>query len=163
MNSSRLEQAHKRLLSALDTLESAFVGKGDGDYARSQVEELEARIISLQKERDAALAEKASLQDRYNDLAEAFEGLNSLICFALKSNSNFAVIKTLGDLGAGVDVVSEGEIRRALKCGIDASKIVFSGVGKTAEETRATNLQQEQFRRYKENRDYQQAQSAYKS
>ena len=77
MNSSRLEQAHKRLLSALDTLESAFVGKGDGDYARSQVEELEARIISLQKERDAALAEKASLQDRYNDLAEAFEGLRA--------------------------------------------------------------------------------------
>lgn len=76
----------------------------------------------------------ATITHHYQVLAQAFEGLNSLICFALKSNSNFAVIKTLGDLGAGVDVVSEGEIRRALKCGIDASKIVFSGVGKTAEE-----------------------------
>lgn len=57
-------------------------------------------------------------------------GALPLVAFAVKSNSNLAVLKTLGDLGAGADTVSEGEIRRALAAGIPASRIVFSGVGK---------------------------------
>lgn len=79
----------------------------------------------------------ATLTHHYEVMESAFSGLRDvLICFALKSNSNFAVIKTLGAAGAGMDVVSEGEIRRALACGISASKIIFSGVGKTAAEMR---------------------------
>ena len=62
--------------------------------------------------------------------------LDPLICFAVKANSNIAVLKTLGDAGMGADVVSEGELRRALAAGIAPSKIVFSGVGKTREEMR---------------------------
>jgi len=59
---------------------------------------------------------------------------HSLVCFAVKANSNIAVLRVLGQAGLGADVVSEGELRRALAAGIPASKIVFSGVGKTREE-----------------------------
>lgn len=79
----------------------------------------------------------ATLSNHYRVMEAAFAGLKNVqICFALKSNSNFAVIKTLAALGAGTDVVSEGEIRRALACGVDPKKIIFSGVGKTADEMR---------------------------
>lgn len=71
---------------------------------------------------------------QYQQLAQALRPFSPLICFAIKANSNQAVIKTLGQLGAGADVVSGGELRRALAAGIPAGKIVFSGVGKTAEE-----------------------------
>ena len=70
-------------------------------------------------------------------VAEGLRGVSGsdpLIAFAVKANSNIAVLKTLGRLGAGADTVSEGEIRRALAAGIPADKIVFSGVGKTASE-----------------------------
>ncbi len=60
-----------------------------------------------------------------------------LICYSVKANSNIAVIATLAKLGAGADIVSQGEMVRALKAGIDPSKIVFSGVGKTADEMHA--------------------------
>lgn len=60
-----------------------------------------------------------------------------LICYSVKANSNLAVIATLAKLGAGADIVSQGELMRALKAGIPAEKIVFSGVGKTAAEMRA--------------------------
>ncbi|KAB7497898.1 Diaminopimelate decarboxylase [Armadillidium nasatum] len=59
---------------------------------------------------------------------------NGLICFAVKANSNIAVIKAVADMGGGADVVSEGEIRRALAAGIPSNKIIFSGVGKTEKE-----------------------------
>ncbi len=75
-----------------------------------------------------------SLAYQYNHFKEAFGDLDLLICYAVKANTNQAVIKTLGDLGAGADVVSEGEMRRALKAGIPASKIVYSGVAKTRSE-----------------------------
>ncbi len=76
----------------------------------------------------------ATLSRHYNVLKDAFEGLDLTICYAMKANSNQAVIKTLADLGAGMDVVSEGELRRARAAGVPARKIVFSGVGKTAAE-----------------------------
>lgn len=76
----------------------------------------------------------ATLTRHYKVFAQAFQDTDTLICFALKSNSNLAIIKTLGKLGAGADVVSEGEIRRALAAGIPANKIVFSGMGKTVQE-----------------------------
>lgn len=76
----------------------------------------------------------ATLTRHYRVFAEALAGLDLLVCYAMKANSNQAVVKTLGDLGAGADVVSEGELRRALAAGIPADRILFSGVGKTAAE-----------------------------
>ena len=76
----------------------------------------------------------ATLSRHYRVFDEAFAGLDHLICYSLKANSNQAVVATLARLGAGADVVSEGELRRALAAGIPPEKIVFSGVGKTARE-----------------------------
>jgi diaminopimelate decarboxylase len=76
----------------------------------------------------------ATLTRHFNVFRKAFEGLDSLVCYALKANSNQAVLTTLARLGAGADVVSEGELRRALAAGVPPEKILFSGVGKTARE-----------------------------
>ena len=76
----------------------------------------------------------ATFERHYTVYRDAFAGMDALICYAMKANSNQAVLATLARLGAGADVVSEGELRRALAAGIPASKIVFSGVGKTARE-----------------------------
>ncbi len=76
----------------------------------------------------------ATLERHYRVFAAAFEGLATTICYAVKANSNLAVIRTLAALGAGADVVSEGELRRALAAGVAPGSIVFSGVGKTAAE-----------------------------
>jgi diaminopimelate decarboxylase len=76
----------------------------------------------------------ATLERHYQVLASAFADQNALICFAVKSNSNQAVLATLARLSAGMDVVSEGELRRARAAGVSADKIIFAGVGKTREE-----------------------------
>ncbi len=76
----------------------------------------------------------ATLERHYKVMKEAFHGTDHMICYAVKANSNQAVIRTMAELGAGMDVVSEGELRRALAAGVPARKIVFSGVGKTARE-----------------------------
>lgn len=76
----------------------------------------------------------ATLTRHYQVFAGAFSDIDSMVCYAMKANSNQAVLKTLAKLGSGVDVVSEGELRRALAAGIPGSKIMFSGVGKTARE-----------------------------
>ena len=73
----------------------------------------------------------ATLVRHYEVLARAFKGQDALICFAVKANSNQAVLTTMARLGAGMDVVSEGELRRARAAGVPASKIIFAGVGKT--------------------------------
>jgi len=75
----------------------------------------------------------ATLVRHYNVFANAFSDIPSLVCYAMKANSNQAVLKTLADQGSGADVVSEGELRRALAVGIPAEKILFSGVGKSTE------------------------------
>lgn len=79
---------------------------------------------------------RATLARHAQVFREALAPLNPLVCFAVKANSNLAVLKLLGQQGLGADVVSEGEARRALAAGIDAHNIVFSGVGKTPEEMR---------------------------
>ncbi|MGJ4945111.1 diaminopimelate decarboxylase [Bradyrhizobium sp. HKCCYLS1011] len=79
----------------------------------------------------------ATLERHYRVFADAFAGQDALICYALKANSNQSVLRTLAKLGAGADVVSGGELKRALAAGIPADKIVFSGVGKTEVELRA--------------------------
>lgn len=79
----------------------------------------------------------ATLERHYRVFTEAFAGLDALVCYAMKANSNQSVLRTLAKLGAGADVVSGGELQRALAAGIPPSKIVFSGVGKTEAELRA--------------------------
>ena len=76
----------------------------------------------------------ATIERQYNVFAAAFAGVDALVCYALKANSNQAVVTTLARLGAGADVVSEGELLRARAAGIPPQRIVFSGVGKTARE-----------------------------
>src|ERR1700737_3649786 len=76
----------------------------------------------------------ASLTRNFDGFAEAFSDVKSLICYSIKANSNQAVIKTLANRGAGADVVSAGELKRAQTAGIPAEKIMFSGIGKTAAE-----------------------------
>src|SRR3954454_2269625 len=76
----------------------------------------------------------ATLTRHYNVFAGAFADVDALVCYAMKANSNQAVIATLAKLGAGADVVSGGELKRARAAGIPAEKIMFSGVGKTADE-----------------------------
>jgi diaminopimelate decarboxylase len=76
----------------------------------------------------------ATLERHYRVFADAFADTPALVCYAMKANSNQAVIKTLARLGAGADVVSEGELKRARAAGIPPEKIMFSGVGKTERE-----------------------------
>ncbi len=79
----------------------------------------------------------ATLERHYRVFSEAFGGEKTLICYAMKANSNQSVLRTLAKLGAGADVVSGGELKRALAAGIPSQKILFSGVGKTESELRA--------------------------
>jgi len=79
----------------------------------------------------------ATLTRHYRVFAEAFADVPSLVCYAMKANSNQAVVATLARLGAGADVVSGGELKRALAAGVPAEKIMFSGIGKTADELAA--------------------------
>ena len=76
----------------------------------------------------------ATLERHYRVFADAFKGQPARVCYSVKANSNLAVVATLARQGAGADVVSEGELRRALAAGITADRIVFSGVGKTEAE-----------------------------
>ncbi len=78
----------------------------------------------------------ATLERHYRVFAEAFAGVSTLVCYAMKANSNQAVLRTLAKLGAGADVVSGGELKRARAAGIPPEKIVFSGIGKTETELR---------------------------
>ncbi len=79
----------------------------------------------------------AALTGQYRQFAEAFASEGPLICYAVKANSNLAVLRLFAGLGAGADVVSEGELRRALAAGVPPQRIVFSGVGKTRAELEA--------------------------
>jgi diaminopimelate decarboxylase len=78
----------------------------------------------------------ATIERHFEVFRGAFAGQNALVCYAMKANSNQAVIATLARLGAGMDVVSEGELRRARAAGVPGDKIIFSGVGKTEAEMR---------------------------
>ena len=80
------------------------------------------------------LYSEKQIKENYLNFARIFRGINPLICFAAKANTNLTIMRILGKLGSGADVVSGGELLKALKAGIKANKIVFSGVGKTEEE-----------------------------
>jgi len=77
-----------------------------------------------------------TLMRHYRAFEEAFDGYPTIICFALKANSNIALLRSLAKKGCGADVVSGGELYLAIKAGIPPGKIVYAGVGKTAEEIR---------------------------
>jgi diaminopimelate decarboxylase len=76
----------------------------------------------------------ATIERHYRVFCDAFADVPALVCYAMKANSNQGVLATLAELGAGMDVVSEGELRRARAVGVPAQKIIFSGVGKTRSE-----------------------------
>ena len=76
----------------------------------------------------------ATMTRHYAVLSEALAGSGAMICYAVKANSNQSVIATFARLGAGADVISGGELRRALAAGVPAEKIVFAGPGKSPEE-----------------------------
>ena len=79
---------------------------------------------------------RAHIEAQYRSFADALEGTPSLVCYAVKANSNLGVLNVLARLGAGFDIVSRGELERVLAAGGKADKIVFSGVGKTREDMR---------------------------
>ena len=74
------------------------------------------------------------IKENISNFKKNFKNINSLTCFAVKANPNRVLLKEIGKLGLGADVVSIGELMKALKSGIKPNKIVFSGVGKTSEE-----------------------------
>jgi diaminopimelate decarboxylase len=76
----------------------------------------------------------ATLVRHFNAFDSAFDGIEHLTCFSVKSNSNIAILRLFSRLGAGADIVSGGELYRVLKAGIDPAKVVYSGVGKTEDE-----------------------------
>ena len=78
-----------------------------------------------------------ALERAYRELDEAFSGLNHLVCYAVKANGNLAVLRALASFGAGADIVSVGELYRAMRAGFDPKKVVFAGVGKTEDELMA--------------------------
>jgi diaminopimelate decarboxylase len=103
---------------------------------------LHAEAVSLAKIADTVgtpfyCYSDATLTRHYRVFAGAFADVPSLVCYAVKANSNQAVIATLAKLGAGADVVSIGELKRARAAGVPAEKIMFSGIGKTAQELAA--------------------------
>ena len=79
----------------------------------------------------------AAIQRAYTELDEAFSGIDHLVCYAVKANGNLAVLRALASLGAGADIVSGGELYRAMRAGFDPKKVVFAGVGKTEAELMA--------------------------
>lgn len=80
---------------------------------------------------------RAAIERAYTELDEAFSGLDHLVCYAVKANGNLAVLRALASLGAGADIVSGGELYRAMRAGFDPKKVVFAGVGKTEPELMA--------------------------
>ena len=79
----------------------------------------------------------AALRAAWQEFVDGMKGMNASLCYAMKANSNLAVVRLFGDLGAGADIVSEGEMKRALAAGIPAGRIIYSGVGKKATELMA--------------------------
>ena len=98
------------------------------------IEKLSVANIAKKSVTPFYLYSENQIRENYIKFVNTFRKIDPLVCFAAKSNSNLSILKSLGKLGAGMDVVSGGELLKALKAGIKANKIVFSGVGKTEEE-----------------------------
>ena len=98
------------------------------------IEKLSINNIVKKNKTPFYLYSENQIINNYLKFTKTFKKTNPIVCFAAKSNSNVSILKSLGGLGAGADVVSGGELLKALKAGIRANKIVFSGVGKTEDE-----------------------------
>lgn len=104
-------------------------------------EELEVNSLAAEFGTPLYIYSKATLERHWHAFNNAFGDYPHLICFAVKSNPNIAILQTMAKLGSGFDIVSQGELERVLKAGGDASKVVFSGVAKTeAEIARALDV-----------------------
>ena len=105
--------------------------------ARLHAEDVDVREIADAVGTPAFVYSTATLRTHFERFRDAFAPIDPLICFAVKSNANLAVLRLLGELGSGMDVVSGGELHRALEAGIPADRCVYAGVGKTAPEIEA--------------------------
>ena len=105
-------------------------------YFRERLFVENTSVLSIAKKNKTPfyLYSTKQIEENYINFAKIFRSVNPLICFAAKANTSVAIMRMLGKLGSGADVVSGGELLKALKAGIKPSKIVFSGVGKTEEE-----------------------------
>ena len=101
------------------------------------VEELPLNQVAEQFGTPCFVYSRAALQNNYLAYENAFSGNDHLICYAVKANSNLAVLDVLARLGAGFDIVSGGELERVIRAGGDPAKVIFSGLGKTAAEISA--------------------------
>ena len=98
------------------------------------VEQLSVKLLAEQIQTPFYCYSQSLIEQAYQNYADNLTELDTLICYAVKANTNQAIIKTLSKLGAGADVVSAGELKRALLAGVPAHKIVYSGVAKTEDE-----------------------------
>lgn len=98
------------------------------------VEDLPVQTIADSVGTPVYVYSKRELLSNYDDYRQAFRNIPNLICYALKANSNLTLLKLLAEQGSGADIVSGGELYRALKAGFPPARIVFAGVGKTPEE-----------------------------
>ncbi len=98
------------------------------------VEDIPLARIAQEVGTPAFVYSTGAVEAAYRAYADAFTGMNVMVCYAMKANSNLAVIRTFAALGAGVDVVSGGELAQALAAGLTGDRIIFAGVGKTREE-----------------------------
>jgi diaminopimelate decarboxylase len=105
-------------------------------YSREKLFVEKNSVLNIAKKNKTPfyLYSEKQIEENYINFAKIFRNINPLICFAAKANTNISIMRILGKLGSGADVVSGGELLKALKAGIKPSKIVFSGVGKTEEE-----------------------------
>lgn len=109
------------------------------DYRDGQLYAEDVALAELAKHVDtpAYVYSRATLERHYRVFDQALEGLPHLVCYAVKANSNLAVLNVLARLGSGFDIVSGGELERVIRAGGDPQKVVFSGVGKTVTEISA--------------------------
>jgi diaminopimelate decarboxylase len=107
-----------------------FNYKGDALYA----EELAVSEIVAEHGTPCFIYSRATLERHYRAYEQALAGLPNMICYAVKANSNLAVLNVLARMGAGFDIVSGGELSRVLQAGGDPAKVIFSGLGKTVAE-----------------------------
>ena len=110
-----------------------FHHEGDGLYC----EDVPLSDIARDVGTPVYVYSHGALERAYRELDEAFSGLDHLVCYAVKANGNLAVLRALASFGAGADIVSGGELYRAMSAGFDPKKVVFAGVGKTEKELMA--------------------------
>ena len=105
-------------------------------YVKNELFIEEVSLLKLAKKYNTPLYvySKEKIKSNFNLYKKGFENIDSIICYAVKANSNDSILKFLASLGAGADIVSGGELYRVLKAGFPSQKIVYSGVGKTSEE-----------------------------